>query len=76
MIADINLFGMFIDVALATALLAAVVLGVLHRLLAAAGGYRWIWHPPLFNLALFAVLWLALASAAAQFQYSLGHLLG
>ena len=76
MIADVNLFGMFIDVGLATALLAIAALAMLHRVLAAAGIYRWVWHPPLFNLALFAVLWLAMAFAAARFQSLLGFLLG
>jgi hypothetical protein len=76
MIADLNLFGVFVDLALVTALAAAAVLAILHRILAAAGAYRWVWHPPLFNLALFAVLWLALVTAATRFQQSLAHLLG
>ncbi len=76
MIADINLFGMFIDVALVTALLACAALVTLHRLLAAAGAYRWVWHPPLFDLALFFVLWLASALATAHFQDYLINLLG
>ena len=76
MIADINLFGMFVDVALVTALLACFALMVLQRVLAAAGAYRWVWHPPLFNLALFAVLWMAFALAMTHFQDHLTNLLG
>lgn len=76
MIADVNLFGMFMDVALATALIAAAVLGLVHRVLRAVGGYRWIWHPPLFHLALFFVLWLALSRSATHFQTYLVHLFG
>jgi protein-S-isoprenylcysteine O-methyltransferase Ste14 len=76
MIADINLFGVFVDVALVTALVAAAALAILHRVLAATGAYRWVWHPPLFNLALFAVLWLASAVAATHFQDYLANLLG
>jgi hypothetical protein len=76
MIADINLFGMFFDVALITALLAFTALILLRRVLAATGAYRWVWHPPLVDLALFAVLWLALAVAATRFRESLVYLLG
>lgn len=40
-------------VALALALLA-------HRLLIALRVYRWIWHPVLFDTALFIIIWAAL----------------
>jgi hypothetical protein len=75
-IADINLFGLFFDVALITALVAVAALMVLRRFLAATGAYRWVWHPPLVDLALFAVLWLAFAAAASHFQEYLALLLG
>ncbi|MDM0001233.1 DUF1656 domain-containing protein [Variovorax sp. J22P240] len=76
MITDLNLFGLFISAGLATALLAASALAVVARVMAATGAYRWVWHPPLFNLALFGVLWLALAMVAAHFQNDLAFLLG
>ncbi|WP_280155774.1 DUF1656 domain-containing protein [Piscinibacter sp. XHJ-5] len=76
MIADINLFGLFFDVALITALVAVAALTILRRVLVALGAYRWVWHPPLVDLALFAVLWLALALAATHFQEHLVYLLG
>jgi len=76
MIADINLFGLFFDVALITALVAVAALTILRRLLVAIGAYRWVWHPPLVDLALFAVLWFALALAAIHFQDDLVYLLG
>jgi len=76
MIADVSLFGMLMDVALATALVAAAALALVHRVLRAVGAYRWIWHPPLFHLALFFVLWLALARSATYFQVHLVNLFG
>ena len=76
MIADINLFGMFFDLALITALVAIAALTILRRLLVAIGAYRWVWHPPLVDLALFGVLWLAFAVAATHFQEYLVNLLG
>jgi hypothetical protein len=76
MIADVNLFGVFVDVALVTAVVAAALwLGVV-RILAAIGAYRWVWHPPLVDLALFVVLWSGLAAAAVRFQEHLARLLG
>ena len=76
MIADFNIFGLFIDLALVTALVAAGALLVVRRILVAAGVYRWVWHPPLVDLSLFALLWLAFALAAVHFQDPLAHLLG
>jgi len=76
MIADVNLFGMFFDVALVTALVALAALTVLRRVLAAIGAYRWVWHPALVDLGAFAVLWFALAVVATRFQEYLVHLLG
>ena len=76
MIADINLFGMFFDLALITALVAIAALTILRRLLVAIGAYRWVWHPPLVDLALFGLLWLAFAVAATHFQDYLVNLLG
>jgi len=75
-IADINLFGMFFDLALITALVAIAALTILRRLLVAIGAYRWVWHPPLVDLALFGLLWLAFAVAATHFQDYLVNLLG
>ena len=76
MIADVNLFGVFFDVALITALVAVAALTLLRRLLAAAGAYRWVWHPALVDLGAFLVLWFALAVVVTRFQEYLVYLLG
>ena len=76
MIADINLFGLYFDIGLITALVALAALTILRRVLVAAGAYRWVWHPRLVDLALFGVLWLALAVATTHFQDYLVYLLG
>ena len=76
MISDVNLFGMSIDVALVTALVALAVLVPLRRALAAIGAYRWVWHPSLFNLSLFSVVWFALAVATNRFDGELANLIG
>jgi hypothetical protein len=75
-IADVNLFGVFFDVALITALVAVAALTLLRRLLAAAGAYRWVWHPALVDLGAFLVIWFALAVVVTRFKEYLVYLLG
>ena len=57
MIAEINLFGVFINAGLASAGMAALLLIALRKLLNASGLYRWVWHPALVDVALFVLLW-------------------
>ncbi|OUM02837.1 DUF1656 domain-containing protein [Variovorax sp. JS1663] len=76
MMTDINFFGVFVDTGLITAMVAGLLLMGLRRLFAATGVYRWVWHPPLLDLSLFALLWFALATAAVHFQDHLVLLLG
>lgn len=76
MIADVNLFGMFFDVALITALVAVAALTFLRRLLVATGVYRWVWHPGLLDLGVFLLLWFAVAVLATRFKEYLVYLLG
>ncbi|WP_152044586.1 DUF1656 domain-containing protein [Aureimonas psammosilenae] len=53
---DFNLFGVFVPHLLVLALCALALNLVLRRLLVALGAYRLIWHPALFDLALFVVV--------------------
>jgi len=57
MIDDINLFGVYANGALVTAALALLLQMPLRKLLMAARVYRYVWHPGLFDIALFVVLW-------------------
>ena len=61
MLADISLFGVFVDVRFATAVVALLLVMPLRRLLGAVGAYRVVWHPALVDLALFVLLWGATA---------------
>lgn len=65
MTAEIDLFGVFINAALASAILAALVHFPVRRLLARAGFYQRVWHPNLADLALYCILW-----GAASFALS------
>ena len=57
MIAEFNLGGVFLSTVVATAVLAFVVAALLRKLLGVIGFYRQIWHPALFDAAVFVVLW-------------------
>jgi len=56
MIAEINLFGVYLSPMLGFAALAVVAWLVLRHLLRRLGAYRWVWHRPLFDTALFVIL--------------------
>lgn len=57
MIHDIDLFGVFVNGALVTAALALLLQMPLRLLLMASRVYHFVWHPALFDLAFFVVLW-------------------
>lgn len=67
MTGEIDLFGVFVPTLLVWALLALAISSLLRRILAAAGAYRLVWHPALFDLALFVIIWAALPSLAGHF---------
>jgi hypothetical protein len=56
MFGDFNLFGVFVPRILILALVAYVLNLVLRRVLARLGVYRLVWHPGLFDLALFVLV--------------------
>ncbi len=52
----VDFFGLYLPWLLPLAGAALLVLSVVRRLLAWSGAYRWIWHPALFDLALYVLL--------------------
>lgn len=76
MLADINLFGVFVDVRFATAVAALLLVMPVRRLLGALGAYRVVWHPALVDLALFVLLWGAVAWVAIALPSRLVPYLG
>ena len=56
MFGEFTLYGVFVPTLLALMLLAYLLTGMLGHVLTRLGAYRHIWHPPLFNLALYVVL--------------------
>jgi hypothetical protein len=62
MTGELDLAGVFLSGAVASALMALLATALLRRLLAAVGLYRHLWHPALFDAALFLVLWATLVA--------------
>jgi protein AaeX len=56
MIGEIDLYGIYVPGLLLLALLALVVSRGISRLLARLGFYRLVWHPALFDAALFVIV--------------------
>lgn len=56
MTAELNIYGVFVPALFAWMLIAYGVSLPLRRVLAWSGFYRFVWHRPLFDLALYVVL--------------------
>jgi hypothetical protein len=54
---EIDVAGIFISTLVPTALIGFVLTVLVRKLLARFGAYRHVWHPALFDAALFLILW-------------------
>ena len=63
MIAEFNVDGVLVSSILVTALVALGAAFIVRRLLTWTGAYRFVWHPALFDVALFVILWAAVVAA-------------
>jgi hypothetical protein len=61
-IGELDLNGIFLSPVLVSAVIAFAASLVVRRLFARAGGYRIVWHPSLFDTALFIILWALVAA--------------
>lgn len=55
MIGETNFFGIYMPWLMLLVGAALLLMWGLRRLLAAVGAYRWVWHPALFDMALFVL---------------------
>ena len=60
----LDLYGVYVPTLLLLLLAAYAVKSLLRALLARLGFYRRVWHPPLFNLALYVLVLGALFTLA------------
>ena len=56
MIGEFSFFGMYFPWLMVTSLIAIFATRLLSKLLARVGFYRHVWHPPLFDIAMFCVV--------------------
>jgi Protein of unknown function (DUF1656) len=66
MIGELDLYGVFIPPLLLWVPIAFALLVVLRRLLRRVGLYRYVWHRPAFDLALFVILLGGVAALSAR----------
>lgn len=62
--AEVDLYGIFLPPLLVLGVLALLANTLLRRALARTGFYRHVWHPALFDAALFVILLGAFAALA------------
>ena len=62
MIAEIPVAGVFLPAAVVTGVAAFGLHFVAHALARRVGLYRLVWHPGLFDLAVFILLWAAVSA--------------
>ena len=68
MIGEARFYGLYLPWIMVLALGALLALWAVRRLLAATGAYRWVWHPALFDMALYLLLLYALSRVSSYFQ--------
>jgi len=68
MTGEVSFYGLYLPWIMLLALAAWPLSWGVSRLLAAAGFYRWVWHPALFDTALYVLLLYALSRASVFLQ--------
>ena len=66
MIGEFDIYGVLVPALLVWLVVAYGVYAAVRTALSAAGAYRFIWHRPLFDIALYVVLLGAIVFVAAQ----------
>lgn len=56
MTGELNLYGIYVPWGLVMALVAIIVARIIGYFLARTGFYRFVWHPALFDFAIFIIV--------------------
>ena len=56
MIKELDFAGVFVSPMLGYLAVALLLTGLLRVILRRIGAYRWVWHPPLFDLSLLVMV--------------------
>jgi hypothetical protein len=67
-IGDAVVYGLYMPWLLVLCGLGLALSWAARRVLAAIGFYRWVWHPALFDLALYALVVWGLMAATTSFR--------
>lgn len=70
MIGEIHIIGLYAPAPLVSAIAAGLLIILVRQLFLRAGIYRHVWHPGLFDLALFVILWTATSALTDYFRPS------
>ena len=68
MIGEASFYGLYVPWLMLLCGLTLAVQWFVHRLLGAIGFYRWVWHPALFDTALYVLLLYAVSQVASHLQ--------
>ncbi len=69
MIGEFAIDGVFLSSVLVSAVIALVASFVLRRVLSKVGAYRLVWHPALFDTALFVILWAVVVAVPSPLKF-------
>jgi hypothetical protein len=69
MTGEMNIGGVFLSSVLVSAVIALAASFVLRRALSKVGAYRFVWHPALFDTALFVILWAVVVTVASALKF-------
>jgi len=69
MTGELDIDGVFLSSVLVSALIALAASFVLRRVLSKVGAYRLVWHPALFDTALFVILWAAVVAVPSPLKF-------
>ena len=68
MIGEASFYGLYVPWLMLLCGLTLAAQWLVHRLLGAVGFYRWVWHPALFDTALYVLLLYAVSDVASHLQ--------
>lgn len=69
MTGELNIDGVFLSSVLVSAVIALAASFLLRRVLSKIGAYRFVWHPALFDTALFVILWAAVVTVPSPLKF-------
>jgi hypothetical protein len=69
MIGEFAIDGVFLSSVLVSAVIALAASFVLRRVLSKVGAYRLVWHPALFDTALFVILWAVVVAVPSPLKF-------